>query len=92
MSIDNVLALESKEFMVFMEDLDYQATKHMKVMLEIELERTRMLYDTYVNATMLDFVDKMHTNAVVIAERIGICDYFLSKRGVDLSIFSSSNN
>lgn len=85
--IDDILDLNMKEFMVFMEDMNFQETKNMKVLLEIEYERTQLLYSKYKESNNPEKMTKMNINAVIISERIGICEYYLTKRGVDLSIF-----
>lgn len=90
-SIDDVLALDPKEFMIFIEPFNFQETKNLKVLLEIELERAKMLYEKYKASDNLTQALGVRTNAVIISERLGVCNFYLSRRGVDLSIFKSDN-
>lgn len=86
-SIDDVLALDAKDFMEFVEPMNFQETKNLKVLLDIELERAKILYEQFKEAGNQAKVTAMRVNVVLIRERIGICNYYLSKRGIDLSIF-----
>lgn len=86
-SIDDILALDAKDFMEFVEPMNFQETKNLKVLLDIELERAKILYEQFKEAGNQTKATAMRVNVVLIRERIGICNYYLSKRGIDLSIF-----
>lgn len=87
-SIDDILALSSKEFLEYIEPLKYQGLKNLKVLLEIEEERSKLLYEKYKAEENLVRMRDIQVNATIIKERIGTCSYFLLKKGIDLSIFT----
>lgn len=89
LSIDDVLELKPKEFMEFLDPMTYQDLRNIRVLLEIEFERSMILYGKYKGEGNTEKMVKMNINSTIINERIGVCNYMCSKRGVDLSIFKS---
>lgn len=87
MSIDDILKLKVMKFIEYVEPMDYQETRHMKILLEIERERSKMLHRKYIMELDYDSANSVLVNMVIIKDRLEIIDHFLARKGIDLSIF-----